>query len=651
MNTADRELIRRFLELQYGTTDRGTAYIGTKATFPFDNAFQWPEQAEEVVNFVATVNESGHDVWFAAHLFWSPKAGRAMGQTAKRRRLHFDIDRTLTAEDSAKLAELHAWLVYSGTPGHVHAYIELNRSVDVGTYHRLEDQLVAHFGSDPAVCRDNGLLRIPGTINRKPAPKGGPVLWDGYVSEHRWVPEELATCIGLDLSVEPQATAQVASSAPIVAAPVSQVPQAVQYVLDNPKLKSDGTWDRSAMLATIVNAAASAGLTIGQTLGIALSRPELVSKGENWIRNDIARVWAKFGGDSLADEESRKQMQDEADTAALMGGQLDAFATKGSSPPAPTTAQWDEIDLSYMFADDYRPLETTLLIRDDEIGLLYAGKSHSFQGISESGKSWIALWAVVEQIRLGHRVMYIDYEMGPAQTLDNLRAFGITSAELQLFSYRQWETSPPVEYLKSLTGYTLIVIDATTACLSTMGLSGSDNDDIAKWFTRFVDPLKYTGAAVSIIDHLTKAAEDAGTYAIGAQSKRALADVSFAVKMTQQMARGRHGELEVRVVKDRPGWIRQHCPEQTKTPVAARFQMVSDEAGNLTVKVEAPTLQQKVDAVQSMVETFALLGMPTDYGRTRAERFLAEHDVNGVRTETLTDALRNYKARAALEPE
>lgn len=339
MNTADRELIRRFLELQYGTTDRGTAYIGTKATFPFDNAFQWPEQAEEVVNFVATVNESGHDVWFAAHLFWSPKAGRAMGQTAKRRRLHFDIDRTLTAEDSAKLAELHAWLVYSGTPGHVHAYIELNRSVDVGTYHRLEDQLVAHFGSDPAVCRDNGLLRIPGTINRKPAPKGGPVLWDGYVSEHRWVPEELATCIGLDLSVEPQATAQVASSAPIVAAPVSQVPQAVQYVLDNPKLKSDGTWDRSAMLATIVNAAASAGLTIGQTLGIALSRPELVSKGENWIRNDIARVWAKFGGDSLADEESRKQMQDEADTAALMGGQLDAFATKGSSPPALTTAK------------------------------------------------------------------------------------------------------------------------------------------------------------------------------------------------------------------------------------------------------------------------------------------------------------------------
>ncbi|MBP2523572.1 MULTISPECIES: AAA family ATPase [unclassified Rhodococcus (in: high G+C Gram-positive bacteria)] len=342
MNTVDREQIRRFLELQYGT-DKGTVWIGagTKQNHA-EVPFLWPEQVEEIVEYVATTNEAGHEVWYAAHLSYSkaPKPegqGRAVKMSVKRRRLHFDIDRALTAEDTAKLTELQAWLVYSGTPGHVHAYIELNRSVDVATYHKFEDWLVTYFGSDTAVCRDNGLLRIPGTINCKPG--AGSVTWDGTVSEYRWVPEELAVHIGLDLSVVPQATAQVASSAPIVAAPVSQVPQAIQYVLDNPKLKRDGTWDRSAMLATIVNAAASAGLTIAQTLGIALSRTELASKGENWIRTDVPRLWTKFGGDSLADEESRKQMQDEADTAALMGGQLDAFATKGSSPPALTTAK------------------------------------------------------------------------------------------------------------------------------------------------------------------------------------------------------------------------------------------------------------------------------------------------------------------------
>lgn len=176
----DPSTIRRWLELQYGQ-DSGTAWIGVDGPNGFnDNPFQWPEQAEEIVEFIVAKNAAGYNVWYAAHLSYSKLRtsdggeGRKMGRSVKRRRLHVDIDRELTDSDLDKLTELHAWVVWSGSPGHVHAYIELNRSVDVGMYHRLEDRLVAYFGADKAVCRDNGLLRIPGTVNWMSAKKPYP---------------------------------------------------------------------------------------------------------------------------------------------------------------------------------------------------------------------------------------------------------------------------------------------------------------------------------------------------------------------------------------------------------------------------------------------------------------------------------------------
>lgn len=351
MNTVDRVLIRRFLELQY-TVEKADdkphrAWIGsdtpTKGSFA-EESFVWPQQADELVSRVVELDGKGRNVWFCSNLMYGH--ARLHSNSVERRRLHIDVDGSTPGID-AKLQQLHAWYVVTGRPGHLHAYIELDRSLPHKRYKDFEIALRDWInGTGPKIADDKvtseNLLRIPGTTNWMGTGKDYPparVTWDGTVSEHRWAPEDLAAHIGLDLSVGPQATAQVASSAPIVAAPVSQVPQALQYVFDNPKLKSDGTWDRSAMLATIVNAAASAGLTIAQTLGIALSRAELASKGESWIRADVPRLWTKFGGDSLGGEENRKQMQDEENTAALMGGQLDAFATKGSSPPALTTAK------------------------------------------------------------------------------------------------------------------------------------------------------------------------------------------------------------------------------------------------------------------------------------------------------------------------
>ncbi|OCC17565.1 hypothetical protein AS590_10630 [Prescottella equi] len=658
----DREKIRSWLKLQYGT-DKGTAWISvgtgrnTEQTFS-ENPFQWPEQAEEIVEFIAANNEAGYNVWYAAHLSYSAKRtseggeGRKKGRSVKRRRLHVDIDRVLTDEDRRKLAELDAWRVYTGSPGHVHAYIELAESIDVGTYHKLEDRLVRYLDCDSAVKCDNGLLRIPGTVNqmsaKKPHPTA-PVLWEDKVSERRkWTKAELATLAGIDPTAPQKAASADVSSDPITPMEPGQMPAPVRELLNAPTPidKRTGLPDRSAYTPTIVNACKANNLTIEQTLWCLMQNPDQAQRAkERGPRRTHREVRNLYG---TADEYNAALSEDQRANDILIG--TAGTETQPATPSLPSS--WAEVSMDRIWDADYRMQETTMLFRDDDIGLLYPGKSHDFHGPSGSGKSWIAKIACAEQVRAGNRVLYLDYESDNESVGINFRQLGLTREQMQLISYRNPHEVAKAELLSTLTGYSIVVVDGCTACLASYGYSGNDNDEVAKWFHLLIDPLKRTGAAVIVIDHEAKA--NGGTFALGAMTKRALMDVSYRVIMTQQMVPGRAGELTVRLTeKERGSWVRKHCPDPDSDAVAALFQIVSDDDGNLTVKIEAPTLQQKVDAVQSMVETFTALGMPADdsFGREHVKKFLADRGVKGVRAATLTDAIRDYKARSKLRPE
>ena len=413
----DREKIRTWLKLQYGT-DKGTAWIsvgpGRNAPTTFsDNPFQWPEQAEEAVDFIVAQNEAGFNVWYAAHLSYSHEkkkadgtGGRAMNMSVKRRRLHVDIDRALTAEDTTKLRDLDAWVVYSGSPGHVHAYIELNHSVDVGTYHRLEDQLVAHFDSDRAVCRDNGLLRIPGTVNQMSAKKThptAPVTWDESVGKTRWNPKDLVEALP---AVEVKPEVEV-STDPIVPVAPQRMPEVVRNALNA------SSADRSSKTATIVNACKASDLSLEETLHcLQLDAGQVEryrQKGSAFKYKEVRKLYG------TADEYNPQLKDKAADDILGISGKVMGENQAGAfeDPQTPTTAlpsSWAEVSMDRIWDADYRMQETTMLFRDDDIGLLYPGKSHDFHGPSGSGKSWIAKIACAEQVRAGNRVLYLDYE-------------------------------------------------------------------------------------------------------------------------------------------------------------------------------------------------------------------------------------------------
>jgi hypothetical protein len=86
-----------------------------------------------------------------------------------------------------------------------------------------------------------------------------------------------------------------------------------------------------------------------------------------------------------------------------------------------------------------------------------------------------------------------------------------------------------------------------------------DNDAITRWMRIFPRTVATaSGAAVVLIDHITKNAETRGRFAIGGQAKLATIDgAAYLVEPLEALAPGRTGTLTMRVTKDRPGFIRK----------------------------------------------------------------------------------------------
>ena len=234
---------------------------------------------------------------------------------------------------------------------------------------------------------------------------------------------------------------------------------------------------------------------------------------------------------------------------------------------------WWPVNLAPLFDGTHQPPTPTVMTREDGQHLLYPGKCHAFNGESESGKTWAALIACVQELDAGGTVLYLDFEDTADTVVTRLLALGAKPDHiLGRFAYIQ--PSEPVftadlrftpanadlaETLEQHT-FTLAVIDGVTEAMTMHGLSLEANADYARFHGALPRRLALAGAAVVQIDHVTKNAETRGRYAIGAQHKLAAMDGAvFSFNNKLPFGLGRHGWSEVTVVKDRPGQIRQHA--------------------------------------------------------------------------------------------
>lgn len=204
------------------------------------------------------------------------------------------------------------------------------------------------------------------------------------------------------------------------------------------------------------------------------------------------------------------------------------------------------------------------LARQDGHRLFYAGKVNALIGESESGKTWIGLLAVVQALHIGQRVLYLDFEDTAPGIVARLRLMGCTDRHLSNLNYiGPDESLENVRAKRDLREHlanqppALIVFDGVNAAMTLMGLDLEKNKDATNFSLTLLRPLKRTGAAVITIDHVTKSRDNRGSYAIGAQAKRADIDgCALLVEVIQPFGKGMKGKLKLTVSKDRPGQVR-----------------------------------------------------------------------------------------------
>jgi hypothetical protein len=226
---------------------------------------------------------------------------------------------------------------------------------------------------------------------------------------------------------------------------------------------------------------------------------------------------------------------------------------------------WDPLDLTEVLSDGYTPPMPEILKRDDDAALLYPGRINALYGESGSGKSWVAMFACAQLMLAGEHVLYIDLEDHVGSVLTRLKNLGVSTSVLQVqFHYVSpvlaWNDQAERKITATIVDHDckLAVIDSTGEAMALDGADPNSDDDVARWFRRVPRTMARLGPAVLLLDHVPKAKDAPGGFAIGSQRKRAAIDgASYRVNSSVAPAKGVRGILKLITAKDRGGHYQQ----------------------------------------------------------------------------------------------
>ena len=226
---------------------------------------------------------------------------------------------------------------------------------------------------------------------------------------------------------------------------------------------------------------------------------------------------------------------------------------------------WDPLDLTEVLSDGYKPPMPTILCRDDGCALLYMARINALYGESGSGKSWVAMFACAQLMLRDQHVLYIDLEDHVGSVLTRLKSLGVPVAVLRThFHYVSpvlaWNDQAEKKITAVIIDYDcqLAVVDSTGEAMALDGADPNSDDDVARWFRRVPRTMARLGPAVLLLDHVPKAKDAPGGFAIGSQRKRAAIDgASYRVNSSVAPAKGVRGILKLITAKDRGGHYQQ----------------------------------------------------------------------------------------------
>ncbi|MEV0190207.1 hypothetical protein AB0I39_16900 [Kitasatospora purpeofusca] len=244
------------------------------------------------------------------------------------------------------------------------------------------------------------------------------------------------------------------------------------------------------------------------------------------------------------------------------------FAAEKAGPPS-----WGRID----------PLAALEAARDPKVpevgrfnarssepahGVFYRGCVNDVHGESESGKSWLLFHVVVQELKSGHVVVYVDYEDDAGAVYRRLKLLGATDEMLLGDHFRYHRPNGPMTEAEreafaqsTASGGSLVVFDGVTEGMALEGLDGRLEKDVATWHAMTTKDLAHTGWCVVVIDHTPHGQKRA----LGSQHKKSvISGVSYLVEPAEPIGVGRRGRLRIKVEKDRPGAIRAEAASGTR---------------------------------------------------------------------------------------
>lgn len=299
----------------------------------------------------------------------------------------------------------------------------------------------------------------------------------------------------------------------------------------------------------------------------------------------------RYGGDFSATRaalEAQGYGTPAPDAAALGLTTLSAAPGAESYAEAVERGDWSPVDLSGALAGHEPPMPTVLCPSSGP-PLFYEGRINSLFGESGTGKTWVALAAIVEAIQAGHNAMLIDLEDTPHGIVARLSALGLSDDQIaQQFDYVAPQTpwsAPAREMVAELVAarrHRLIVIDSTGEAMAMGGVKGNNDDEVASWFRHFPRFLADLGPAVLVIDHIPKASDAPQNFAIGSQRKLAAPNgAAYRVDAVKVPSKVDNGLLKIVCAKDRHG-------NHTKGQPAAMVHIDHQIDGSITVALTAP---------------------------------------------------------------
>jgi hypothetical protein len=146
--------------------------------------------------------------------------------------------------------------------------------------------------------------------------------------------------------------------------------------------------------------------------------------------------------------------------------------------------------------------------------------------------------------------------------------------------------------------------------MTTEGLDPLGTNDAAIWARRLTKPIAATGAAVVVLDHVPKGNTDGPTrYALGSQHKISGltgAGYIFEVRKTLHRATSEpvHGEVLVKVSKDRPGHVRAGAIGFDRIKTIAIMELNAYPDGGITGRLLPPD-QVTTAPPQKLIEAVA----------------------------------------------